>query len=330
MSEPALLVDRLSVAVATPTGQRRVVEDVSLRIGEGEIVGLAGESGSGKSMVALSVMRLLPRNARLAAGSIAVRGRDIGTLREDALDRMRGSEMSMIFQEPMTSLNPLLKSGFQIGEMLEVHAGLGRREARARTIDIMHSVGIPAAEERVDAYPHQLSGGLRQRIMIAIAMACEPKLLLADEPTTALDVSIQAQILVLIRRLRAEKGMAVLFITHDLGVISALADRVVIMYAGEVVEQARVRDLFEAPRHPYTALLVRSMPRLRQRLAVLPQIRGAPPAIASSIAGCRFHPRCPFALPRCGTEKPPLQGIAEGRSARCWRVEEIEPKLREI
>ena len=330
MKPPTLLVDGLSIAVVTPTGERRVAEDVSFHINEGEIVGLAGESGSGKSMVALSVMRLLPRNARCATGAISFRGQDIGKLTEDMLDRLRGHELSMIFQEPMTSLNPLLRSGFQIGEVLEVHAGLSRRAARAEAVKLMRAVGIPAPEERVDTYPHQLSGGMRQRVMIAIAIACAPKLLLADEPTTALDVSIQAQILGLIRRLRHERGMAVLFITHDLGVISALADRVVIVYAGEVVEEAGTRELFQAPRHPYTALLMRSMPRLRQRLDALPQIKGTPPVIASAIGGCRFHPRCPFALPRCQAERPALQTVAERRVARCWRVDEIEPRLREI
>jgi peptide/nickel transport system ATP-binding protein len=228
----------------------------------------------------------------------------------------------MIFQEPMTSLNPLFRAGFQIGEALEAHLGLGRREARRRAIGLMRAVGIPSPELRVDDYPHQLSGGMRQRVMIAMAMACAPQLLIADEPTTALDVTIQAQILALMRKLRDENAMGILLITHDLGVIAGMADRVVVMYAGEVMEEAPVRALFATPRHPYTRLLLKSVPRVALKLPRLHQIAGTTPAPSRFPAGCRFHPRCPDAVDKCREAAPPLETAADGRRVRCWRADE--------
>ncbi len=322
MTEPVLAVERLAVAFPAEKGERRVLEDISFTIRRGEILGLVGESGSGKSVTALSVMRLLPPNARIADGAVVLAGRDVTRLDARAMLAIRGREAAMIFQEPMTSLNPLLRAGFQIGEVLENHLGLSRSEARSRSIDLMRAVGIPAAETRIDDYPHQLSGGMRQRVMIAMAMACEPKLLIADEPTTALDVSIQAQILALIRKLRDANDMGVLLITHDLGVVSTLADRVVVMYAGQVVETAPVAALFRRPLHPYSDLLLKSVPRVARKLARLHQIAGSPPSPDRFEAGCRFHPRCPLAIARCRDEPPVLAAFDEGRMVRCWRAGE--------
>jgi oligopeptide/dipeptide ABC transporter ATP-binding protein len=317
-----LAIDNLSVSF--PTGRRRVkvVEDVSLTIGPGEILGLVGESGSGKSVTALAAMRLLAPTARIEQGKIEFEGNDIATLPDHALLALRGQAMAMIFQEPMTSLNPLFRAGFQIGEVLEAHLGVSRREARGRAIELMRLVNIPSPELRVDDYPHQLSGGMRQRVMIAMAMACEPRLLIADEPTTALDVTVQAQILALMRDLRKRNRMGVLLITHDLGVIAGMADRVVVMYAGQIMEEASARALFADARHPYTRLLLRSVPRVAAKLPRLQQIAGATPPPTRFPSGCRFHPRCPDAIERCRVETPPLATAPDGRRVRCWRAGE--------
>jgi oligopeptide/dipeptide ABC transporter ATP-binding protein len=320
MSEALLAIDRLTVSFAIARGVARVVEAASLAIARGEILALVGESGSGKSVTALATMRLLAPNARIESGTIRLAGEDLAALDAEAMRARRGRALAMIFQEPMTSLNPLFRAGFQIGETLEAHLGISRAEARARAIALMRAVGIPSPERRVDDYPHQLSGGMRQRVMIATAIACEPALLIADEPTTALDVTIQAQILALIRKLREERGMGVLLITHDLGVVAGMADRVVVMYAGQVVEEARVRELFATPRHPYTRLLLRAVPRVARKLDRLMQIDGAAPPPTSFPPGCRFHPRCPDAIDRCRVETPLLETAADGRSVRCWRA----------
>ncbi|MBL8838090.1 MAG: ABC transporter ATP-binding protein [Alphaproteobacteria bacterium] len=315
-------VANLSVSFPGPRARIRVIEDVSLRIGRGEIVGLVGESGSGKSVTALATMRLLGAQAAVDAGSIALEGRNLLDLPAAAMLAVRGQRIAMIFQEPMTSLNPLFRAGFQIAEALEAHLQITRREARRRAIELMRAVGIPSPELRVDDYPHQLSGGMRQRVMIAMAMACSPQLLIADEPTTALDVTIQAQILALMRKLRDDNGMGILLITHDLGVIAGMADRVVVMYAGQILEEASAADLFAVPRHPYTRLLLRSVPRVAVRQARLHQIAGTTPSPSRFPSGCRFHPRCPDALDRCRTEAPPLDARADGRRVRCWRADE--------
>jgi peptide/nickel transport system ATP-binding protein len=318
----ALAIEALTVSFPGSQGRVRVIEDVSLKIGRGEILGLVGESGSGKSVTALAAMRLLGATAKLETGSVRVGERDLAQLSKTELLRLRGSEIAMIFQEPMTSLNPLFRAGFQIGETLEAHLGLSRTQAHQRAVELMRAVGIPDPERRVDDYPHQLSGGMRQRVMIAMAMACGPKVLIADEPTTALDVTIQAQILALVRKLRDDTGMGVLLITHDLGVVAGMADRVIVLYAGLVMEEAPVRTLFAAPLHPYTRLLLKSIPRIGVKARRLHQIAGTTPPPSRFPAGCRFHPRCPDAIDRCRTELPPLEVLADGRRVRCWRAHE--------
>jgi peptide/nickel transport system ATP-binding protein len=320
---PLLAITDLSVSFPGPRrGRLRVIEQISLAIGRGEIVGLVGESGSGKTVTALATMRLLSPQAQVDGGTIALDGANLLDLPEREMLAVRGAKIAMIFQEPMTSLNPLLRAGFQIGEALEAHLGIGRAEARRRAVGLMRAVGIPSPELRVDDYPHQLSGGMRQRVMIAMAMACAPQLLIADEPTTALDVTIQAQILALMRKLRDQNAMGILLITHDLGVIAAMADRVVVMYAGEIMEEAPVRALFARPRHPYTRLLLKSVPRVAIKLPRLHQIAGTTPAPSHFPAGCRFHPRCPDAIDQCRTTAPPLETAADGRRVRCWRADE--------
>ena len=312
----------LSVSFQTPERKRlKVLDGVTLRIGGGEVLGVVGESGSGKSVTALSILRLLGEQGSIDAGTISLAGQELTRLPESAMLKIRGRHAAMIFQEPMTSLNPVYSVGFQIMEVLIEHLDISESEARRRAVDLMKRVGIPAAEERVDAFPHQLSGGMRQRVMIAIALACNPKLLIADEPTTALDVTIQAQILALMRTLRDETGAAILMITHDLGVIAQMADRVVVMYVGQVVEEGVVGELFARPLHPYTRLLMRSIPLARKKLARLEAIAGTTPSPASFPSGCRFHPRCPEAEDRCRVEPQGLRRFADGRQARCWKAE---------
>jgi oligopeptide/dipeptide ABC transporter ATP-binding protein len=317
-----LEVDGLSVSFGRGRDRVDVLDRVSLTVGRGEVVGLVGESGSGKSVTSMAVMGLLGANGRVSGGAIRLDGRELVGLPEKEMLRIRGRSVAMIFQEPMTSLNPLFRAGFQIGEVLEVHLGIGRAEARARAVELMHAVGIPAPEIRVDEYPHQLSGGMRQRVMIAMAMACRPRLLLADEPTTALDVTIQAQILDLMRRLKDDTGMSILMITHDLGVIADMADRVVVMYAGRVAEEAPAARLFADPRHPYTRLLLRSLPRIREKAPRLHAIAGATPSPRDFPPGCRFAPRCPAAADRCRAEAPSLAAGPDGRRVACWRADE--------
>ena len=317
-----LAIDALTVSFPGHPKRMRVIEDVNLSIARGEIVGLVGESGSGKSVTALAAMRLLATTARLESGTVRLGERDLYNLSKAELLRTRGADIAMIFQEPMTSLNPLFRAGFQIGETLEAHMGLSRAQARERAVALMRAVGIPAPEQRVDDYPHQLSGGMRQRVMIAMAMACSPKVLIADEPTTALDVTIQAQILHLVRRLRDDTGMGVLLITHDLGVVAGMANRVVVMYAGLVMEEAPVHALFAGALHPYTRLLLKSIPRVGAKAERLHQIAGTTPPPSRFPAGCRFHPRCPDAITKCHIELPPLETLGDGRRVRCWRAHE--------
>ncbi len=318
---PVLEITDLSVSFQTPERKRlKVLDGVTLHIGSGEVLGVVGESGSGKSVTALSILRLLGEQGAIDAGTISLAGQELTKLPETAMLKIRGRHAAMIFQEPMTSLNPVYSVGFQIMEVLIEHLGISDKEARSRSIDLMKRVGIPAAEERIDAFPHQLSGGMRQRVMIAIALACNPKLLIADEPTTALDVTIQAQILALMRTLRDETGAAILMITHDLGVIAQMADRVVVMYAGQVVEEGVVGELFARPLHPYTRLLMRSIPLARKKLARIEAIAGTTPSPASFPPGCRFNPRCPDAEDRCRVEPQVLRRFADGRQARCWKV----------
>jgi len=320
-----LEVRGLSVSFATPRGPVPVLDGVSLTVRDGEVVGLVGESGSGKSVTALSILGLLGEQGRVDAGEIRLDGRDLVPLPEREWLKVRGRQVGMVFQEPMTSLNPLLPVGFQVAEVLEEHLGVGRPEARRRAAALFRDVGIPDAERRVDAYPHQLSGGMRQRVMLAMAMACRPRLLIGDEPTTALDVTIQAQILALLRDLGRAAGTAVLLISHDLGVVAAMASRVVVMYAGQVVEEAPARELFARPAHPYTRLLLAVVPRVHEKRARLSAIAGGIPAPTALPAGCRFHPRCPDAIPLCREAPPALEPHGSGRRVRCWLAHGVTP-----
>jgi oligopeptide/dipeptide ABC transporter ATP-binding protein len=317
-----LEVEDLSVAFATPRGSVPVLDGVSLRVREGEVVGLVGESGSGKSVTALSILGLLGEQGRIVGGQIRLDGRDLVPLPEREWLRVRGRQIAMVFQEPMTSLNPLLPVGFQVAEVLEEHLGLRRGDALARAVELFRDVGIPDAGRRVRDYPHQLSGGMRQRVMIAMAMACRPRLLIGDEPTTALDVTIQAQILALLRDLGRAAGTAVLLISHDLGVMAAMAGRIVVMYAGQVVEDAPARDLFRAPQHPYTRLLLAVIPGIREKRARLSAIAGSIPPPSALPVGCRFHPRCPDAIPLCREAAPTLDAHGPECRVRCWRAGE--------
>jgi peptide/nickel transport system ATP-binding protein len=324
MSEPLLRVEDLRTYFYTDAGIVRAVDGVSFEVNAGETLAIVGESGSGKSVTALSILRLVPQPpGRIVGGRIVLNGCDLLTLADAKMRAIRGKKISMIFQEPMTSLNPVFSCGEQIIETLIKHERMPRRAARSRAIEMLKLVGIPAADERIDEYPHQMSGGMRQRVMIAIALACRPSIVIADEPTTALDVTIQAQILELLKELQRELGMAVILITHDLGVVAETADRVAVMYAGQVIEYCDVQAAFSKPLHPYTAGLQASLPKLgmvRDRLRV---IAGEVPNPARFPAGCRFHPRCPVAVERC-LEPPDLKPFAGSRFSRCWRSHEIE------
>jgi oligopeptide/dipeptide ABC transporter ATP-binding protein len=313
MTGPLLSVRDLSVSF----GPLRVLEGLSFDLAQGEVLGVVGESGSGKSMTALAIMGLLPRGGRVVAGRAVLEGQEVTALPERDLQRLRGARMVMIFQEPMTSLNPVLTVGEQVAEVLRQHRGMNRRAAHAEAINLLRLVEIPAAERRVDDYPHQLSGGQRQRAMIAIALACRPKLLIADEPTTALDATVQAGILDLLRGLRRELGMAVLLITHDLGVVADFADRVVVMYAGRIAETGPSAAIFASPQHPYTQALLAAIPRLSGPIANLPAIPGVVPSPADFPAGCRFAPRCPHAHLECTLAPPALIPLPGGVAAAC-------------
>jgi len=327
MPEPVLRVHDLKTYFVTDrgSGTARAVDGVSFELAAGETLGIVGESGCGKTVMSLSILRLIPEPpGHILPGSfIEFEGRNLLTLPPRELRAVRGNRIAMVFQEPMTSLNPVLPVGAQVAEAALVHQKLSRADARTRTIELLRLVGIPDPETRVDDYPHQLSGGMRQRVMIAMALICHPQVLIADEPTTALDVTIQAQILDLLGRLRRELNMAVLLITHDLGVVAGSADRVVVMYAGQVVETAATRALFATPQHPYTEGLLASIPRLDQPRERLRSIPGSVPPATAWPSGCRFHPRCPYAWDKCRTEEPPLleTGTA-GHRARCWLVAE--------
>ena len=324
MSEPLLEVRDLRTHFFTDDGVVRAVDGVSFSVRAGETLALVGESGSGKSVTSLSILRLVPEPpGRIVGGEVIFKGRDLLKLPPAGIRRVRGKEISMVFQEPMTSLNPVFSCGEQIMEAIVLHDRVDRREARRRAVEMLGRVGIPSPEQRVDEYPHQMSGGMRQRVMIAMALACRPSLLIADEPTTALDVTIQAQILELLKRLQQELGMAVLLITHDLGVVAETADRVAVMYAGQVVEACDAADAFRRTRHPYTAGLLASLPRLGARREPLRVIPGSVPNPARFPLACRFHPRCPVAEERCRTADPPLADFDGGHLARCWRAGEI-------
>jgi oligopeptide/dipeptide ABC transporter ATP-binding protein len=317
--KPLLEVDDLRVLFRTDHGPARAVDGVSFTLSAGETLCVVGESGCGKSVTALATMGLLPRASAQVGGRIAFEGRDLLGLDPRSMADLRGDRLAMIFQEPMTSLNPAFTVGSQLAEVLVRHRGATAKQAREQVLQMLRHVRIPAPEKRIDEFPHRMSGGMRQRVMIAMALLCQPALLIADEPTTALDVTIQAQVLDLMRALRAELGTAVLLITHDLGVVAEMADRVLVMYAGQVVEQAPVRQIFAMPQHPYTVGLMGAMPALAAAGARLAAIDGMVPAATAMPGGCRFAARCPFADAQC-REMPPLQDLGAGRRSRCWKA----------
>jgi peptide/nickel transport system ATP-binding protein len=319
VSQPLLEIENLQTHFFTDRGQIPAVDGVSIRVNKGEVVGIVGESGCGKSVTSLSVMRLVPNPpGKIVGGSIRFKGEELVAASEKRMRELRGNEIAMIFQEPMTSLNPVYTIGDQIGEVIRLHTGATKKEARQRSIDMLKKVGIPRAEAIVDEYPHQLSGGMRQRVMIAMAMACNPELLIADEPTTALDVTIQAQILDLMRQLNRESETAIMMITHDLGVVAEMCHRVVVMYAGNVVEEGDVRSILKEPKHPYTIGLLHSLPKLEGARKRLYSIPGNVPIPGSLTVGCRFAPRCEHATDRCRTEMPELRPAGPNRRTRCW------------
>lgn len=336
-ADMALLeIDDLSTAFTTRQGEVLAVDRFSLQVERGETVAIVGESGCGKSVTSLSTMRLLPEpHGRITGGKIQFEGRDLATLSEAEMRKVRGRDIAMIFQEPMTSLNPALTIQRQIGEVVRLHLGLGKFEIRRRVLEMLELVRIPEAERRLTQYPHELSGGMRQRVMIAIALACDPKLLIADEPTTALDVTIQAQILEILRELSARLGMATLLITHDLGVVAEMAARVVVMYAGRMVEQGDVADVLRHPRHPYTVGLLAAVPKLGSSLngeprRSLAEIPGTVPLVRSAQNSCAFAPRCPLVVDKCRRALPPSVEVGPRHVSACWRTIDVPTMAAEL
>jgi oligopeptide/dipeptide ABC transporter ATP-binding protein len=323
--EPLLEVEGLAVEFATDRGWERVVNDVSFTVGKGEVLGIVGESGSGKSVTCLAVTGLIPRPpGRIAAGSVRFDGIELLGMSQKGMEDIRGDEISMIFQEPMTSLNPAYTVGEQISEVVRRHRGMNKQQGMQHAIEMLGRVGIPNPRARAKEYPHQFSGGMRQRVMIAIALACEPKLVIADEPTTALDVTVQAQVLNLLRDMEDEFHMSLIFITHDLGVVADICDRVHVMYAGRIVETGSVYDIYHNPTHPYTEGLLNAMPQVGARFGRLPSIPGSTPVPSSLPDGCHFNPRCPYAQERCRSGHIPLIPTGDGRLSRCVRVGELD------
>jgi oligopeptide transport system ATP-binding protein len=315
-----LEVKGLKTQFFTQDGVVNAVNGITYYLNEGETLGIVGESGCGKSVGVMSLMRLIPMPpGKIVAGEVLFQGRDLMKISDDEMRSVRGNKIAMIFQDPMTSLNPVLTIGRQVSEALELHMGMNKAESRQRTIELLEMVGIPSAEDRIDDYPHQFSGGMRQRVMIAMGLSCNPQLLIADEPTTALDVTIQAQIADLVKKLRDEIGMAIIWITHDLGVVAGLADRVAVMYAGFIVEEADVKNLYSDPRHPYTIGLLGSLPRLDEgRGRRLTSIEGLPPDLIDLPQGCPFFERCDYRIDRCAIENPSLETVALSHKVACW------------
>lgn len=323
MKNPLLEVRSLTTQFFTEDGVVRAVEDVSFEIFPGEILSLVGESGCGKSVTGLSLLRLIPiPPGKIVSGELLFDGRDLMELEEREMERVRGNDISMVFQEPMTSLNPVFTIGNQIVEALQLHQNLDKKEARKKAIEMLGRVRIPSPEVRIDSYPHQLSGGMRQRAMIAMALSCQPKLLIADEPTTALDVTIQAQVLRLLKEIQGEMGMAVMLITHDLGVVAEIADRVAVMYAGRIVETGPIEAIFGEMRHPYTKGLWESIPQLKEKRRRLNAITGQVPDPMNLPVGCKFHPRCYLMIDDCKKEEPPLYPVNGNHFSRCLRWKE--------
>ncbi len=324
-----LEVKNLKTYFYTDDGVAKAVDDVSFSLNKGETLGLVGESGCGKSVSALSIMRLIPDPpGKIAGGEIFFKGKNILNVTEKEMQGIRGNDIGMIFQEPMTSLNPVFTCGNQIEEAVILHQKLSKEDAKIKAIEMLNLVGIPAPEQRYNEYPHQLSGGMRQRIMIAMALSCNPELLIADEPTTALDVTVQAQILELINKLQRELGMGVIMITHDLGVIAEVSTKVAVMYASKVAEYGKVDQIFYNPKHPYTIGLLKSIPKLNKSKSRLATIEGNVPPPTSYPKGCHFCTRCTFAIEKCWTEEPPVKEVEPGHIASCWRIDEID-KLKE-
>ena len=323
--EKVLEIKDLCVDFRTVEGTVRAVNHLSYTLHKGEKLGIVGESGSGKSVSSLGIMQLIPNPpGQITRGAIIYKGEDLVHVSERLMQQIRGNEISMIFQEPMTSLNPIIKCGKQIAESLRLHRGMKKKEAMEEAIRMMRAVGIANPEVRAHEYPHQMSGGMRQRVMIAMALACQPQILIADEPTTALDVTIQAQILDLIRDLNESMGTSVLFITHDLGVVSELCDTVIVMYTGHIVEKAPVRELFKDPKHPYTIGLMNAIPKITKDRPPLQTIDGVVPNPTERIYGCTFWPRCPHATEKCKQDKPPIIKISDERQVRCWLYADSE------
>jgi oligopeptide/dipeptide ABC transporter ATP-binding protein len=325
MSDILLEIDNLSTGFQLGARTGVAIRGISLAIRRGEALGLVGESGSGKSVTALAIMGLLARSARVLGGEIRFQGTNLLGLSEQQLRRVRGKEISMIFQDPLTSLNPVFTVGQQLIDVIRTHQDVDRATARDLAIEALSTVGISSPTKRLSAYPHQFSGGMRQRALIAMAIACRPKLLIADEPTTALDVTVQAQVISLLRRLRSELGLAILFITHNLDLMAELCDRVAVMYAGMIVEEAVVEGLFTRPRHPYTTALMRCIPRLTDKPAALESIEGSPPAIESALTGCPFQPRCPQAIDIC-SKQVPSETFLGGHRVSCWAAGPLREK----
>ncbi|WP_170007580.1 ABC transporter ATP-binding protein [Bacillus fonticola] len=319
-TSPLLEVDALEVRFRSEEGIVSSVNGVSFAIKEGETVAVVGESGCGKSVTSLSILGLIPDNGEISSGAIRFNGLDLLGLKKRDLRKLRGNDISMIFQEPMTSLNPVFTIGNQVSEVLRLHQKLNRSQALEKSIEMLELVGIPDAEKVVKRFPHQLSGGMRQRVMIAMALSCNPKLLIADEPTTALDVTIQAQILQLMKRLKEDFQTGVMMITHDLGVVAEIADRVVVMYAGEVVEQGTVEEVFHKPQHPYTRGLLASIPKVDAVVDELGTIAGSVPSPRNWPTGCKFHPRCPLATDVCREKSPVMEATSETHENRCWNT----------
>ena len=327
-----LEIDSLRTQFFTSAGTVQAVDGISYDVEEGETVAIVGESGCGKSVSALSLLRLIPDPpGRIVGGSIKFMGRDLLALSDEEMRQVRGKDIGMVFQEPMTSLNPVLTIERQLTETLETHLGVSREKANARALELLQLVGISDPKRRLSQYPHHLSGGMRQRVMIAMALACEPKLIIADEPTTALDVTIQAQILQLMKDLTKRLGVALIIITHNLGVVARYADRVNVMYAGKIIERGDAMEIYHNPRHPYTLGLLRSVPRLdHARSERLEPIDGQPPDLTKLGAGCAFRPRCRYAIERCAGEIPPLETVGDGHLAACWVKEELGTDLRKV
>lgn len=325
MSEIILNIKELHTHFFTDEGEIPAVDGVSLHVNKGEVVGIVGESGCGKSVTSLSIMQLVPNPpGKIVSGDIYFKKENLVKVKNKRMKEIRGNEIAMIFQEPMTSLNPLFTIGNQLREAIRIHKKISKKLAHQKSIELLKIVGLPRAEEVMAEYPHQLSGGMRQRVMIAMAMSCEPELLIADEPTTALDVTIQAQILELMQKLNEEKNTAILLITHDLGVVAEMCDRVIVMYAGQVVEQGTVRDVLKDPQHPYTKGLIRSLPKLDEKNQALYSISGTVPRPKMGRVGCRFAPRCEFAFKKCFEQNPSLYSFQNERRSRCFLHDQLE------